>query len=79
MMAKFTSSSDTPAPPNIRLMDTGPKPDIWSLMKARYSALSPIDQAGCFAGVSCTDSPQPQADVWLGLLKTKPDFSFSTR
>ena len=22
-----------------------------------------------FAGVSCTDSPQPQAPVWFGLLK----------
>ena len=22
-----------------------------------------------------TDSPQPQAEVWFGLLKTKPDFS----
>jgi hypothetical protein len=26
--------------------------------------------AGCAAGLSCTDSPQPQADVWFGLLNT---------
>jgi len=27
------------------------------------------DYPSTFAGVSCTDSPQPQAPVWFGLLK----------
>src|SRR2546430_1666355 len=27
------------------------------------------------AGVSCTDSPQPQAEVWFGLLNTKVEDS----
>src|SRR6516164_11629579 len=30
------------------------------------------------AGSSCTDSPQPQAEVWLGLLKTNCAESLST-
>ena len=30
------------------------------------------------AGLSCTDSPHPQADVWLGLLNTNWVASFST-
>src|SRR6187551_518444 len=34
--------------------------------------------AGSAAGVSCTDSPQPQAEVWFGLLNTKVDESLST-
>lgn len=29
-------------------------------------------KASGLAGVSSTDSPQPQAYVWLGLLNTKP-------
>ena len=29
------------------------------------------------AGLSCTDSPQPQADVWFGLLNTNWVESFS--
>ncbi len=37
---------------------------------APYSAAS-------LAGVSCTDSPQPQAEVWFGLLKTNWADSFS--
>jgi hypothetical protein len=35
--------------------------------------------ASSFAGVMATDSPQPQAEVWFGLLKTKPEESLSTR
>jgi hypothetical protein len=31
-----------------------------------------------FAGVSATDSPQPQADVWFGLLNTNCAASLST-
>ena len=34
--------------------------------------------AASLAGVSCTDSPQPQAEVWFGLLKTNCADSFST-
>src|SRR5690349_17764014 len=30
-----------------------------------------------FAGVNCTDSPQPQAEVWFGLLNTNCAESFS--
>ncbi len=33
--------------------------------------------AASFAGVSCTDSPQPQADVWFGLLNTNCADNFS--
>ena len=33
--------------------------------------------AASFAGVSCTDSPQPQAPVWFGLLKMNCADSFS--
>jgi hypothetical protein len=34
-------------------------------------------QASSSAGVIATDSPQPHALVWLGLLNTKLDDSFS--
>src|ERR1700704_7160038 len=36
-----------------------------------------VGLVSCEAGVSATDSPQPQAEVWFGLLKTKPADSLS--
>src|SRR5712671_7016214 len=36
---------------------------------SRRSPGRPVLQPSTFAAVSCTDSPQPQAPVWFGLLK----------
>src|SRR5436305_734135 len=44
--------------------------------KARTQCASAL--AGSVAGVNCTDSPQPQAEVWFGLLNTKVEDSLST-
>src|ERR1700694_671709 len=44
---------------------TGPgerRDDAWSGLRRK-------NQPSTFAAVSCTDSPQPQAPVWFGLLK----------
>src|SRR5205085_12110358 len=35
----------------------------------------PLQSVSASAGLIATDSPQPQADVWLGLRNTKPDLS----
>src|SRR5947209_3604914 len=76
------SLAKTPAPPNMRPTSTGPNPANNSRMD---SASMPTPKAQCAstpaesaAGVSCTDSPQPQAEVWFGLLNTKVDESLST-
>ena len=48
----------------------GPTPS--SLAKnagSRLSAGDPKSQPSILAGVSCTDSPHPQAETWFGLLK----------
>ena len=43
--------------------------------------VSDADAAACsgIAGVIATDSPHPQAEVWLGLLNTNPDENLSMR
>jgi hypothetical protein len=38
----------------------------------------PYSAGTAWAGFSITDSPQPQAEVWFGLLKMKPDFSIDS-
>jgi hypothetical protein len=49
-------------------------------IRVAYSAIMSSRNAysaAPLAGVSCTDSPQPQADVWFGLLKTNWADNFS--
>src|SRR6478735_891864 len=75
-----------PAPPNIDFTTTGPNAENSSAIASRsklgmaehdpekWGPVFGQDHAqenySAAAGVSWTDSPQPQAPVWLGLLKT---------
>ena len=47
----------------------------WAAMRGEKPRFSPY--ASPFAGTMATDSPQPQASVWFGLLKTKRAESLS--
>ena len=44
----------------------------------RHQGASEADPTSV-AGVIATDSPQPQAEVWFGLLKTNPEENLSIR
>src|SRR4029079_6403630 len=52
--------------------------DCFGVHAAPLKAQCASAPAGSAAGVNCTDSPQPQAEVWFGLLNTKVDDSLST-
>jgi hypothetical protein len=65
-------SAKTPAPPNMRRTTTGPKAANSSRMSSGDTATAQGWRYWCAsaAGLSLTDSPQPQAEVWFGLLNT---------
>src|SRR5215475_8610125 len=79
--AIITPSANTPAPLNMRRTSTGPNAANSSRMCSESTASQRAQDASAdasAAGVSATDSPQPQAEVWFGLLNTKPDDNLST-
>src|SRR5258708_4413536 len=51
---------------------SGKMGDVSGYNKSRWLWVPAFAGTTCsytFAGVSCTDSPQPQAETWFGLLK----------
>ena len=66
-------SAKMPAPPNMGRTTTAPKAANSSRMSSGDTAAFPEGRrywCASAAGLSWTDSPQPQAEVWFGLLNT---------